>query len=328
LGIPAVVAAVQLAFFSFSCDSPAHLVNKGRTEEAEDILCKIYAGRKADVHDKDGDDMAREQLMALTVAAQDASQAPDVGLVAAFMDPYFRTALTLGVFLAVLQQLCGINALMSYSNLLFSRAGVEPDSLTAASTAMAIGNVVVSLGCSRLLDGWGRRTLFLVGVGIQAIMMCALSLMDGLFKMPALVAICFTLFVMAFSIGLGPVTWLYLSEIYPMEIRGKALGFCGVSNWLASFAVVLGAPFLKLAEEYTLFGGVCTFGFLVIYVWVLETKGCSMDDSPLTPRNSRENSTSLSPVVSNNDLQAFLAKHGGDVQSDDEFDDTNDLHKL
>lgn len=299
LGFPAILATLQLVFFSWLLpfDSPSQLVKNGDTEKAEETLLKIYADYTVNGQN-DTDGMARRQLMELTVAAQEAAEAPFITLKNAMMDPFFRYPLALGVFLAILQQLCGINALMSYSNLMFRRAGVAVENLTLASTAMACGNVVVSLGSSRLLDGWGRRTLLLVGVGLQATMMSTLCVVGGLHRMPVLVAVCFTLFVMAFSIGLGPVTWLYLSEIYPMEIRGQALGLCGVSNWLASFAVVLGAPFLNLTQDYALFGSICIIGSFVIHVWVLETKGCSMDNSPLTPRDSRRSSRTLTPVKS------------------------------
>lgn len=320
LGFPAVLAALQLVLFTWLLpfDSPAQLVRNGDTEKAEDTLRKIYVDYTVDGQN-DTDGMARRQLMELTVAAQEASEAPNISLTAAFLDPFFRYPLVLGVFLAILQQLCGINALMSYSNLMFRKAGVALDNLTLASTAMACGNVVVSLGCSRLLDGWGRRTLLLVGVGIQAVMMSTLCVVGGIHAMPILVAVCFTLFVMAFSIGLGPVTWLYLSEIYPMEIRGQALGLCGVSNWLASFSVVWAAPFLNLQEDYALFGSICIIGCFVIHVWVLETKGCSMDDSPLTPRESRRSSRTLTPVKGSVDFPALSTGPPSSVGLDQDF---------
>eukprot|EP00971_Amphidinium_carterae_P242188 4809004-Amphidinium_carterae.1 len=59
--------------------------------------------------------------------------------------------------------------------------------------------------------------------------------------------VCFTIFVMAFSFGLGAVTWLYLPEIYPMEIRGAALSACGVINWFSSFIVVFGTRWQRRA---------------------------------------------------------------------------------
>ncbi|CAE8580984.1 unnamed protein product, partial [Polarella glacialis] len=201
--------------------------------------------------------------------------------------------------LAAFQQLCGINALMSYSNSLFRQAGIEPSKLTVASTVMAATNVGVSAVISRVVDHWGRRRLLLTGSLLQACSMAAITYMDtdapGSFTGLVTVA-CFTTFVASFSAGLGAVTWLYLSEIYPMEIRGAALSACGVINWLSCFLVVFVARFLSLHHCCKLLAVLSSIGFLCVYLWVVETKGCSMDDSPLTPRSclsARTSSTML-----------------------------------
>merc|ERR550532_2572795 len=116
-------------------------------------------------------------------------------------------------------------------------------------------------------------------------------------RLTALITVvCFSLFVVSFSAGLGAVTWLYLAEIYPMEIRGSALSACGVINWLSCFSVVFGTRFLSVHSACRLFGMISAIGFLGVYLWVVETKGCSMDDSPLTPRSARSSSTLLTPT--------------------------------
>merc|ERR1719203_2605518 len=72
-----------------------------------------------------------------------------------------------------------------------------------------------------------------------------------------------------------------------MEIRGSALSACGVLNWLSCFAVVFDTRFLSLRQVCKFFATVCFVGFVGVYLWVIETKGCSMNDSPLTPRSKR-----------------------------------------
>merc|ERR1719265_1156133 len=73
---------------------------------------------------------------------------------------------------------------------------------------------------------------------------------------------CFSLFVVSFTAGLGAITWLYLSEIYPIEIRGAALSTCGVITWIGAFTVVFAARFLTLHESVRIFGCVTTVGAL------------------------------------------------------------------
>merc|ERR1719265_1074939 len=65
---------------------------------------------------------------------------------------------------------------------------------------------------------------------------------------------CFSLFVVSFSAGLGAITWLYLSEIYPIEIRGSALSACGIVNWVCCFVVVFCSRFLTLHQSVKFFG--------------------------------------------------------------------------
>lgn len=216
---------------------------------------------------------------------------------------------------------------MSYSNSLFAEAGIPASSLTLASTCMATANVFASLLSSRLVDNLGRRTLLLIGSFCQTVAMALLMVAMGLESsglgpswLAGLVAVvCFTVFVMSFSFGLGAVTWLYLTEIYTMEIRGPCLSACGVINWLSSFVVVFGTRFLTLASACCIFGIVCFVGFLGTYLWVVETKGCSMDDSPVTPRSGRASSTLLTPTGS--PRGEYTKMGAGDDEDDDDSDE-------
>merc|ERR1712194_657017 len=127
----------------------------------------------------------------------------------------------------------------------------------------------------------------------------------------------FTLFVTSFSVGLGAIVWIYLSEIYPIEIRPAALSACGVINWVVSFAVVFGGRFLTLEQAVLVFGTICFFGAVGISLWVVETTGCSADDSPLTPRSNRSNSVLLTPPGN------YHALDDGESDSEDDIDDAN-----
>ncbi|XP_057557582.1 solute carrier family 2, facilitated glucose transporter member 10 [Hippopotamus amphibius kiboko] len=92
--------------------------------------------------------------------------------------------------------------------------------------------------------------------------------------------VCMMVFVSAFSFGFGPVTWLVLSEIYPMEIRGRAFAFCNSFNWAAnlfislSFLDLIGA--IGLSWTFLLYGLTAVFGLGFIYLFVPETKGQSL----------------------------------------------------
>jgi len=206
-----------------------------------------------------------------------------------------------GVGLSMLQQICGSNPIMAYSNNLFFQSGVPPHLLTLTSVGMATVNLGVSVFSSRLVDSWGRRILLLTGVGTQAASLIILAMYLALHTsvpnhpaaVPFIPVACVCAFVMAFSFGLGAVTWIYLSEIYPVEVRNSALSACGIINWLSCFVVALGARLLNLEMACLLFGIVCAFGASFIYMFALETKGCPIGDSPMTPQCSRSSSTTL-----------------------------------
>ncbi|XP_007185410.2 solute carrier family 2, facilitated glucose transporter member 10 [Balaenoptera acutorostrata] len=94
--------------------------------------------------------------------------------------------------------------------------------------------------------------------------------------------VCMMLFVSAFSFGFGPVTWLVLSEIYPVEIRGRAFAFCNSFNWAANFFIslsfldLIGA--IGLSWTFLLYGLTAVFGLGFIYFFVPETKGQSLTE--------------------------------------------------
>jgi heat shock protein HslJ len=307
LGLPMVPAAAQLVLFKWrvTVDPPSFLVNSGQITEARSLLYETYGLQPpvADAPAELGNSAAAKVELILSEMVDACTQAraiPRLHIHQAVCDPFLRCALFLGFALAAFQQLSGINALMSYSNTLFSQAGISDNHLTLASTIMATANVCVSFLSSSVVDHWGRRKLLLLGSLLQAAAMLAITAagVPGLLFLPSstlgpLVLFCFSLFVVSFSAGLGAVTWLYLSEIYPMEIRGSALSACGVINWLSCFLVVFGARFLSLHSSCRLFGMVCGFGAVGVYLWVVETKGCNMEDSPLTPRSLRSTSSLL-----------------------------------
>jgi len=322
LGFPALPALLQAILFLYvvPIDPPSFLVQKGRVGEARKLLYRSYGlvlpEGQLDLRNTKVASLEL-QLTELREASANFHATPWIYMHQAVCDPFLRCALFLGFFLAAFQQLCGINALMSYSNSLFAEAGIAPEHLTLASTIMAAANVCVSFMSSKVVDNWGRRKLLLMGPFLQTLAMAVITC--GTEGMPqrvvaTITVISFSLFVVSFSAGLGAVTWLYLSEIYPMEVRGSALSACGFINWLSCFTVVFGARFLSLRSACKLFGGISGVGLLGVYLWVVETSGCSMDDSPLTPRSARGSSTLLTP----NSPRAPFGKMEDEDEEEDE----------
>jgi len=328
--LPAIVQAT-LFFFALPIDPPSFLVQRGRVEEARTLLYRTY-GIDTSVQPLTslappgspltGPDLQLNnqianlelQINELIEASATAREVPHIRIHQAICDPFLRCAVFLGFGLAAFQQLCGINALMAFSNTFFQEGGIPASATTMASTAMATANVAVSFFSSRVVDHWGRRKLLLAGSFGQAMAMGVLSIcvfpgVASVFPpviLGLLTVVAFTVFVVTFSAGLGAITWLYLSEIYPMEIRGSALSACGVINWLCSFGIVFVVKFLNLQQTCVLLFCISAVGFVGVNLWIVETKGCSMDDSPLTPRSGRSSSRVLTPRSPQADFQELV----------------------
>ena len=180
----------------------------------------------------------------------------------------------IGLGLAVLQQLTGINAIIYYSNSIFAAAGYATPAEQAQATTWGIGavNVLSTFIAIAFIDGLGRRPLLIAGLIGMALSLAVvgfafwqsgtqgrLGSSAGVITLVALVA-----FIISFAFSAGPVTWTVINEIYPNEIRGRAVAVATAVNWGAAFLV--SAFFLSLVhaigQAYTfwLFAAFCVIG--------------------------------------------------------------------
>jgi len=196
----------------------------------------------------------------------------------------FRTPLCfpfiLGIGLSVFQQITGINTIIYYAPQIFTQAGfTSAKGAIFATVGVGVVNVLMTVISLFLIDKWGRKPLLLVGL---LGMIASLVALGTLFHIEhekvgigAVISI-FT-YISFFAISLGPIAWLIISEIFPLEIRGKAMGFAIAANWICNIIVSL--TFLTLLEllqpSYTfyLYAFISILAFLFVYFFVFETKG-------------------------------------------------------
>ena len=192
-----------------------------------------------------------------------------------------------GVGLAILQQVTGINTVIYYAPTIIEFTGVDSgSSAILASLGVGVVNVIATIVALRLVDTKGRRTLLMIGV---TGMVAALVALGGAFvgdstgTVVTIVAIASLMaYVAAFAISLGPIFWLLNSEIYPLRVRSKAAAVGTMANWTFNFIVSL--TFLVLIDEL---GQAGTFffyaaiGLLTLwFCWKLvpETKGKHLEE--------------------------------------------------
>jgi sugar porter (SP) family MFS transporter len=269
----AVIPSLVLGFGMLrQPESPAWLVEQERDDEARAILERVRE-RPEDV-DAEVDEVQ-------TVARQREG-------VSALFGPGVRPALVIGIALAVIQQVTGINTVIYYAPTLLEGAGLGQHAAIGGTVIVGVINVLLTIVAIRLLDRVGRRPLLLGGTAgmVVGLVILASSFIgqgdniDHLHAGIAIAALC--LYIGSFAIGLGPVFWLLISEIYPLRVRGSAMSIAGVANWLANFLIAISyLSILSAAGRPATFYGLAVLtvlSFLFMRARVPETKNRSLSE--------------------------------------------------
>jgi sugar porter (SP) family MFS transporter len=201
--------------------------------------------------------------------------------------PSVRGALITGVGLAIFQQVTGINTVIYYAPTILQGAGIPSASGAILATAgIGLVNVVMTVVAMLLIDRVGRRPLLL---GSLAGMAAALAVLGFGFlvststtSLAGLSVVCLMVFVGAFAIGLGPIFWLLIAEIYPLRVRGLAMSVATTANWGSNLVVSL--TFLTLlqalgpANTFWLYGLVAITAWYFAFRLVPETRGRTLEE--------------------------------------------------
>lgn len=281
--------------FFFMPESPNYLVVNNRNDEAKEALIKLR-GRNYDVD---------YELSTLKQKAEEARNNP-VAFSSAITKKTAIKALVICYSLMLFQQLSGINAVIFNTSAIFASANVT---IAPAIATIIIGvmQVLATFTSSLVVDKLGRRILLL----LSALVMCVCSTALGVFfflqdthgKDSSIVqmigwlpVIALSLFIIAFSLGFGPIPWMMAGELCLIDIKSFVGSTAGTFNWLLSFTVT--STFNTLNESigpgqvFWLFAGIMLIGFLFIFFVVPETKGKSIDEIQLMlgaePRQKNE----------------------------------------
>jgi sugar porter (SP) family MFS transporter len=267
--IPAAIFALGMYFLP---ESPRWLIRRGRQEAARAILSRIR-----DTSDVDSELREIERSF---VESQEHGNWRDL------LSPALRPALIVGIGLAVLQQVTGINTVIYYAPKIIQSAGISSASGAILTTA-GIGtvNVLMTIVSMWLIDRVGRRPLLLTGI---AGMVATLGVLGWAFHSASpsgalswLAVISIMVYVASFAISLGPIFWLLIAEIYPLKVRSSSEGLAATFNWGSNLVVSL--TFLTLLTQigatrtFWLYGGFAIGAWLFSYYLVPETKGHTLE---------------------------------------------------
>ncbi|CAN1297094.1 Polyol transporter 5 [Linum perenne] len=190
------------------------------------------------------------------------------------------------------QQGAGLDAVVLYSPRIFEKAGITGDNeKLLATVAVGIVKTLFILVATFLLDRVGRRPLLLGSfagmiTSLATLGMCLTVIgQDPTKKIKWAVGLCITTVLSAvacFSIGAGPVTGVYSTEIFPLRLRAQGMSLGIATNRVVSGVITM--TFLSLYEAITiggaffLFAGISTVGFFFFYLFYPETQGKTLEE--------------------------------------------------
>jgi len=194
----------------------------------------------------------------------------------------YRFLVLIGILLSLFQQLSGINTVIYYAPMIFEMAGTHTkEGAVIATISIGVVNVIATLCATLLLDRLGRRFFLLLG---SAGMTLALSILALSLVFPSMISpqIPLLAYIVLFAVSLGPIPWVLISEIYPVKIRGHAMGLSLAVNWAANF--FLAFIFLDLVAHVTLSGTFLIYALVAIvafwftYRYIPETRGKTFEE--------------------------------------------------
>jgi MFS transporter, SP family, xylose:H+ symportor len=268
----AIPAGLFLILLFFVPETPRFLMLRGDEAEARAVLDKL-------VTKEEGDKELAE--IRASLSEHHSGKLLSFGMLVIF----------LGLMLSIFQQFVGINVVLYYATDIFKGMGFSTNASLFQTIIVGAVNLTFTILAIYTVDRFGRRPLQIVGALIMAVSMTALGSTFWLGGPGALALVSMLVYTAGFAMSWGPVTWVLLSEIFPNQIRGKAMALAVAAQWVANFAVSWTFPMLNgnkavanhLGEGFSKGFAYLIYGFMSILAAVFmakmvpETKGKTLE---------------------------------------------------
>ncbi|RYR63982.1 hypothetical protein Ahy_A03g010148 isoform B [Arachis hypogaea] len=288
--------AILMPGLFFIPESPRWLAKMGMTDEFETSL-QVLRGFDTDI---------AEEATEIRAAVASSSRRTAIRF-AELKQRRYWLPLMIGIGLLVLQQLSGINGVIFYASTIFEGAGIS--SSDVATFGVGAVQVLATSLTLWLADKSGRRLLLIISSAGMAVSLFVVAITfyvkdyisesSSLYEILSYLSVAgvvllvflsvFTLnfhqffqaMVVAFSLGMGAMPWLIMSEILPINIKGFAGSFATLANWFFSWLITLTANMLldwSSGGTFTIYAVVCAFTVVFVSIWVPETKGKTLEE--------------------------------------------------
>lgn len=253
LGVAAVPAALFLILLTGLPQSPRWLSARGRSDEADRAAARL---------------------------GLDAIPPGEAGGTGRLDWRLHATPILLAIAIGLFNQLSGINAILYYLNDIFAAAGFTGVSGDVQAIAIGVANLIATVIGMGVIDRVGRKPLLIGGGIVTAIALAGVALVYMGAASPALLLPLLILFIAAFAMSQGAVIWVYLSEIFPTDVRARGQAIGSATHWVANAVLSFAFPLIAQFDRALPFWGFAVAMLLqALLVWRFfpETRGRDLE---------------------------------------------------
>ena len=249
---------------------------KGNIDKAKNILNKIYNGDIKAVNNEIDE-------------IQTVISSESAGSFSALFKPPASFALIVAVGLFIIQQFVGINTVIYYDPIIFKDAGMESSKAAIwATVSVGVVNVLATFIAIWLIDKVGRKPLLFAGLIGMVLALTGLGIAFKILgansgsEIGIVTVVAVWVYIACFAFSLGPIPWLMMTEIFPLQLRGRAVSAATMTSWGGN--LIVSFTFLSLLNaigpSYTfwIYAVVGIFGLVFVWKLVPETRGRSLEE--------------------------------------------------
>ncbi|KAI0788773.1 MFS monosaccharide transporter [Abortiporus biennis] len=274
-------------------ESPRYLIKRGNDAAAAKALSRLTTLPESDPEVE----MELADIRAALKEEQDLGESGYLDCFRSTNNKIFLRTMT-GIFIQAWQQLTGINFIFYYGTSFFANSGIRDPFLTQVATNIV--NVFMTLPGMWGVEHMGRRSLMIWGAAwmclcefLIAIIGVTISVTNTSGQKALVALVC--LYIAGFASTWGPIAWVITGEIFPLNVRAKAMSLSVASNWLWNFGIGYATPYLVntgpgnaglQSKVFFIWGSTCACCVVFAYFCVPETKGLSLEQIDLLYQNS------------------------------------------